>query len=119
MAVGTMIGWGGIDITLRQDAGGNKTWYQEWSSFGTGNYQTGAQVDNVQRTMSGNFYVLIPSVNFEYAILGWLGVRLGASYVAMISPTWRLDGKYDLLDVPDRISGKGFMINGGIFLGTF
>ena len=119
LAVGTMIGAGGLDITLRQDVGGNKTWYEEWSSFGSGIYPTPAQIDNVQRTMSGHFYVLVPSVNFEYAVLGWLGVRLGGSYVAMISPTWTLDGKYDLQEVPSSISGKGFMINAGIFLGTF
>jgi hypothetical protein len=119
LAVGTMIGGGSLNLTLRQDVGGNKTWFQEWSNFGTGNYQTGAQINNVQRTLTGSYYVLVPSVNLEYAVMGWLGVRLGASYVAMFSPTWQLDGKYDLVDVPDKISGKGFMINGGIFLGTY
>jgi hypothetical protein len=119
VAVGSMLGWGGIDLTLRQDEGGNKTWYQEWSSFGSGNYQTAGQVADIQRQMSGHFIVLVPSVDVEYALLGWLGVRLGASYVAMFSPSWTLDAKYDLLEVPNKISGKGFMISAGVFVGTF
>jgi hypothetical protein len=119
VAFGTMIGGGGIDITLRQDVGGNKTWFQEWSSFGSGNYETAGQVNNVEREMSGSFLVLIPSVNFEYALTGWLGVRLGASYVSMSAPSWSLDATHDLVGVPSAISGKGFMINAGLFLGTY
>lgn len=119
IALGTMIGGGGLDITLRQDAGGNKTWFQEWSSFGSGNYESAGQVNNVERELGGSFLVLIPSVNLEYAITGWIGVRLGASYVSMSVPSWSLDSKHDLLGVPSSISGKGFMINAGFFLGTY
>lgn len=119
ITVGTMIGAGGIDITLREDAGGAKSWLQEWSSFGTGNYETGAQVNDVERELKGHFFILVPSVNIEYALTGWLGARLGASYVAMLAPSWTLDSKHDLLGVPSAISGKGFMINAGLFLGTY
>jgi hypothetical protein len=119
VALGTMIGGGGIDLTLRQDVGGNKTWFQEWSNFGSGNYETAGQVNNIERELGGSFLVLIPSVNLEYALTGWLGVRLGASYVSMSAPSWSLDGTHDLVGVPSAISGKGFMINAGIFLGTY
>lgn len=119
LALGTMIGGGGIDITLRQDAGGTKSWMQEWSSFGTGNYETGTQVNDIEREMAGGFFVLIPSVNLEYAITGWLGARLGVSYVSMLAPSWTLDTKHDLLGVPTAVSGKGFMLNAGLFLGTY
>jgi hypothetical protein len=119
LAIGTMIGGGGMDLTLRQDVGGNKTWMQEWSSFGTGDYETAGQVNNIERVLSGSFYVLVPSVNLEYAFTGWLGARLGVSYVAMISPSWSLDGTHDLLGVPSAITGRGFMINAGLFLGTY
>jgi hypothetical protein len=37
----------------------------------------------------------------------------------MASPSWQVDDKYDLLGVPSKISGKGFMINAGLFVGTF
>jgi hypothetical protein len=120
VALGTMIGWGGVDLTLTEDAGGNKSFSQEVTSFGSGNYlATGTQVANIERNLSGSYWILNPSVNVEYALLGWLGVRLGASYVSMFSPSWDLDGQYNLSDVPSGITGNGWMINGGIFLGTF
>ena len=119
VAFGTMIGGGGIDITLRQDVGGSKTWGQEWNNFGSGNYQVLGQVNNVKRTMSGAFFVWMPSVNVEYAILGWVGVRLGASYVGMASPSWTIDDNNELLGVPSKVTGKGFMVNAGVFVGTF
>jgi len=119
LAVGSMFGGGGLDIVLREDVGGNKTWEKEWSSFESGDYQIGPQVNNINRKLGGSFFILVPSANIEYAVLPWLAFRLGASYVAMIGPTWQLDDKYDLLNVPGTISGKGFMVNLGILAGTF
>ena len=48
---------------------------------------------------------------FEYALTGWFAVRLGASYVAMLAPTWKVDSNYDLLGVPSNVNGNGFMVN--------
>lgn len=118
-AFGTMLGGGGIDIILREDVGGIQTWNGEWSNFGSGNYQNGGQVRNITRTLSGSFFVVVPSVSVEYAILGWAGIRLGASYVAMLSPSWTVDDKYELLGVPTKVNGQGFMLNLGLFVGTY
>jgi hypothetical protein len=119
LAIGTMLGAGGVDITLRQDAGLATTWENEWLALRTGNYQSATQIGTVRREMSGSFFVLIPSATIEYAVLGWLAVRVGASYVTMLSPSWTLDGEHDLLNVPSSVKGNGFMINAGILLGTF
>jgi hypothetical protein len=119
IAIGGMLGGGGIDITLRQDVGGAKTWGGEWGSFDTGNYQNGGQITSVRRTLEGSFFVWIPSVNVEYAVTGWFALRLGASYVGMSSPSWSLDGEHDLLGVPSSVTGSGFMINAGLFVGTY
>jgi len=119
LSIGTMLGGGGIDIILRQDAGGAKTWGQEWGYFESGNYGTAAQINSVKRTLTGAFFVWVPSVNIEYAILGWVGVRLGASYVGMSAPSWTVDDNYELLGVPNKVNGQGFMINAGLFVGTF
>jgi hypothetical protein len=117
VAAGGMLGWGGVDITLRQDTGQNLTWANEWNNFGSGNY--GNPVNNITRELSGSYFVWVPSVNIEYALLGWLGIRIGASYVGMSAGSWSADGEYDLIGVPSDINGQGFMINGGIFIGTF
>jgi hypothetical protein len=121
VAVGTMLGGGGIDLTLRQDTGGPKTWLQEWDSFRTGSYSVlpQDQIRDITRTLSGSFFIYVPSVNVEYALLGWMGVRLGASYVGMAAPSWKLDNRYELLGVPTDVHGRGFMVNAGILVGTF
>ena len=114
VAVGTLLGGGGIDLVLRQDQGGASTWNQQWSFFGSG-----GSVSNMTRKIGGSYFVWIPSVNVEYALLGWVGLRLGASYVGMSAPSWKVDDNYELLGVPSKVSGKGFMLNGGIFVGTY
>jgi hypothetical protein len=121
IALGGMLGWGGVDVTLRQDTGRNLTWDDEWANFGSGNYvdpSTGT-IGNITRTMSGSYFVWMPTVNVEYAVLGWMAIRVGAGYVGMSAPSWSVDGKYDLVGVPSDINGEGFIINGGIFVGTF
>lgn len=115
LAVGTLLGGGGIDLVLRQDHGGASTWGQQWDFF-AGSPQS---VSNVTRKLGGSFFLWVPSVNIEYAVIGWVGVRLGVSYVGMSAPSWKVDDNYDLLGVPDDVSGKGFMLNAGIFVGTF
>jgi hypothetical protein len=118
-AFGAVLGTGGIDVTLREDAGGAKTWSSEWGSFGSGNYQSGSQVSSVTRKLTGSYFIWVPSARVEYAVIGWLAIRLGVSYAGMSSPSWKLDDKYDLAGVPGDISGKGFMVNGAILIGTF
>jgi hypothetical protein len=114
VSIGTMLGGGGIDITWRQDNGGIHTWTGEG-----GTLKDGGPFTQVKRTYSGSYFVWIPSVNVEYAILGWLGARVGASYMGMSAPSWTVDDNYELLGVPSNVSGKGFMINAGVFVGTF
>ena len=125
-AFGTMLGTGGMDLTLRKSNGGSNTWGAEQGylgSFGGGFTPAGADLgsppDNMTRILTGSFYIVIPSVAFEYAITGWFAVRLGASYVAMFAPTWRVDSNYDLLGVPSSVKGNGFMANLALLIGTF
>lgn len=123
IAVGGMLGGGGLDITLRQSNGGSNTWISEQDLFGQ--WPNGAPssivyaTPNITRTLSSMCFVWAPTVNVEYPVLGWLGVRLGASYIGMSFPSWSVDGEYELLGVPSDVSGKGFMVQAGIFVGTF
>jgi hypothetical protein len=125
-AVGTMLGTGGMDLTLRKSNGASNTWAGEQGylgSVGGGFTPSGADLGsppgNVTRILTGSFYIFVPSAAFEYAVTGWLALRLGASYVAMVAPTWRVDSNYDLLGVPSNVNGNGFMINAALLVGTF
>ena len=103
ITVGGMLGAGGIDLTLRQSNGASNTWVGEQELFGR--YPTDTwyssiyTTPNITRTLSSMCFVWAPSVNVEYAVLGWLGVRVGASYVGMSFPSWDVDGEYELLGV--------------------
>jgi len=116
LAVGGMVGWGGVDLTLRQSNGGNNTWIGEQDLF---SQWTAGMPNNMNRTLSGAYFIWSPTVNMEYALLPWLGVRLGASYLGMSFPSWTVDDNYELLGVPSDVSGKGLMIQAGVFVGTF
>jgi hypothetical protein len=116
IAFGGMLGWGGMDLTMRMSNGGNNTWTAEQKYFSDG---FGGTINNVSRTYSGSFFVWSPTVNVEYSLLSWLALRAGASYVGMSFPSWTVDSEYDLLGVPSGVSGKGFMVNAGILVGTF
>jgi hypothetical protein len=116
IALGTMIGHGGVDLTLRKSNGGTDTWTNEQNQFGQG--LTGPS-NTMSRVLNGSFWVLTPSLNVEYAVLGWMAIRVGGSYSVTFSPGWRVDGTYDLLNVPGTVNGKGFMINTGLLVGIF
>jgi hypothetical protein len=116
VSAGIMLGAGGIDLTMRVSNGGNNTWESEQNYLSAG---LGGTINNVTRIYSGAFFVWSPMVNVEYAVLGWLAFRLGASYVGMSFPSWKVDGNYELLGVPSSVSGKGFMVQGGVLVGIF
>lgn len=116
VAFGGLLGWGGLNLTLRQNNGGPNTWVGEQELFSA---WTSGTPSNMTRNLAGSFFLWAPTVNMEYAILSWLAVRLGATYVGMSFPSWQVDGEYELLGVPSDVSGKGFMIQAGLFVGTF
>ncbi len=116
VAFGAMLGWGGLELTLRQSNGGPNTWVGEQDLFGA---WTAGSPGNMTRTLSGSYFLWAPTLNVEYAFLSWLGARVGVSYVGMSFPSWDVDGKHELLGVPSDITGKGLMIQAGLFVGTF
>lgn len=111
---GVLFGGGGVDIKMTRDDGTFKTWQSLWNEF-----ENNTQVQNVQRNLNGSFFVVQPSLFVEFAVLRWLGIRVGASYVSMSAPSWKTDDQFDLVGVPTSIRGNGWTISTGIFAGTF
>ncbi len=114
ITTGILLGSGDIDVKLRRDNHGIKNWdniINNWSSD--------IKINDYSYSLNGSFLTIQPSINIEYAYLRWLGFRLGASYNFMVSPDWKLDDKFEISSVPDKMNAKGIMLNFGIFLGTF
>ena len=114
LALGTMLGAGGMDITMKRDDGTPKQWDSVWTQFGSA--QPAA---NFSRKMTGSFFMYEPMAHVEYAMLRWLGLRVGVGYLGTLGGSWKLDDKYDMIGVPDKINSRGLSINAGVFLGTF
>jgi len=114
VALGIMLGSGGVDLTINRDNGTAKVWNDLWSEYGDS-----LAAEEYTRKMSGSFFVYQPSMNVEFALLRWIGLRAGVSYIGMAGGSWQLDDKYDIYGVPSSVSGKGWAINAGVFLGTF
>jgi len=114
VSLGVLLGGGSTTIEVSRNVYANKLWGDVWNEIGNGTF-----VNEYKRTLSSSFFVYQPSLNIEYAVLRWVGLRIGISYNGMTGSEWKIDDKYDLIGVPEKLSGKGFMINGGIFVGTF
>jgi hypothetical protein len=113
---GIMLGTGGIDLELRKETGAAVSWTGEQNTLKDNTLTT---TGSTLRTLQSKFFVYVPSINFEYAFLGWVGIRVGASYVGMSSPSWKLNDNYSLSNVPSEVSGKGVMLNAALLIGTF
>jgi hypothetical protein len=114
LAFGGVIGGGNMTIKITRNVTETKIWNNLWNEFEGQN-----NINEYSRTLTGNYFAYQPSVNLEYAVLRWLGVRVGASYLGTIGNNWKLDENYDIVNVPDNINSRGFMLNAGLFLGTF
>ncbi len=116
ITIGSMLGWGGIDLKLRRDNWGIKNWddlINQWGSNGL------IMVSNFSYSINSDFFVFQPNIKVEYAILRWLSVRVGIGYLGMAGGEWKLDDEFELVGVPKKLNASGFIIDAGIFLGTF
>lgn len=111
---GMMIGGGGMDFKFTRNYGLGQSWDQTWNDFGD---TTAAR--EYSGKLNGSFFIYQPSLNIEFSLLRWIGLRAGVSYLGMAGGSWTRDDKYDQYGVPDNVNGKGWVVNTGIFLGWF
>ena len=114
VSFGMMLGTGGIDLKFNRSYGLGQQWGQTWNDFADS-----VPAREYSGTLSGSFFIYQPAMNVEFAVLRWLGVRAGVSYVGMSNPSWKRDDRFDLFGVPSDVNGKGWSFNTGIFIGTF
>lgn len=102
---GVNLGWS--KITLEKYAISNFRWEDLKENAYTSNL------------VSGSFWFLQPTVNFEFAATPFLMIRLGASYPISFSPKWVVNDVKEISGVPSGIKPTGFNVNFGIFVGLF
>jgi hypothetical protein len=115
IALDVMIGGGEMNLQVWRTKNPFHQWDSIWTHIGNPQYN---ETEYSQR-LDGEFFTYQVSLNIEYAMLQWLGVRVGAGYSGMTAPEWKLDEKYSIDGVPTSISAQGFAVNFGIFAGFF
>jgi len=115
IALDVTLGGGEMNLRLWRTNNSKVVWDDIWTHFGDSLYSE----NKYSQQIDGEFYTYQISLNIEYAILEWLGMRVGAGYVGMTSPEWKLDAKNKIVGFPSSISGKGISLNFGIFAGFF
>jgi hypothetical protein len=108
---GIALGLGSVNIFTRQAA------TPEDVNFS--NYTAG--YPNTTHTYTSHFFVYMPQVQFEYAPLGYLMLRLSAGYQGTSMGTWTVDRNVTLAstDAFTNINGSGLIASLGLFLGLF
>jgi hypothetical protein len=109
---GVELGLGSVDVIAQQ-------------AFNRTSFDIGSEFDspstNITHTYHAGFFLLKPQVEFEYAPLRWLMLRLAAGYQVTSMGTWTADDAVSLGNVGAlaNVSGKGAVFHFGIFLGFF
>ena len=77
--------------------------------------------DNISHTYHSAFFIVKPQVEFEYAPLRWLMLRLAAGYQITSMGTWTADDAVGLSDVGalSKVNGNGAIFHLGVFVGFF
>ncbi|MGE5313373.1 MAG: hypothetical protein ACM3Q4_01620 [Acidobacteriota bacterium] len=114
IAGGFTIGAGTIDIEMTRDDGGFRRWGDIWNEYGVN-----APTTNISRSLSGTFVSFNPHINLEFSILAWMQFRVGVGYPILFSPTWQMDNRTDIDNVPTQLKPDGMTINAGLMFGFF
>jgi hypothetical protein len=84
---------------------------------------TGITTGNSDR-MHYSFIGVEPQVSVEYALTGFLMLRLHGSYIVsfdnpFVDHAWTINGNNELTSVPSSVSPNGFNVGIGLYLGLF
>ena len=109
---GLELGLGSINIIAQQAA--------SRSTFDIGS-EFNSPSTNITHTYHAGFFIVKPQVEFEYAPLRWLMLRLAAGYQITAMGTWTVDDAVPFKDAAalSKVKGNGAVFHLGVFLGFF
>ena len=114
ISVGAVIGAGNMEIQLYRN-NGEFNWEDIWEEFGDPNSNT----EDVARKMENSFWMITPTLNFDWPIYRFVLLRLGIGYQLTFNSDWTADNNQTLVSVPNDLSANSFFIQSGIFVGFF
>jgi hypothetical protein len=108
---GVALGYGSVNIYARQ---------AHQRAFDLhGDFDPNSQ--NITHTYTSHFFLYMPQLQFEYAPLGYMMVRLSAGYQGTSMGAWTVDRDVALTDYTPlkNVNGSGPIFSLGIFFGLF
>ncbi|MEP7234560.1 MAG: hypothetical protein ABI778_04615, partial [Ignavibacteriota bacterium] len=106
------LGLGAVNIIAQQAA--NRSAFEIGSEFDSPS-------TNITHNYHAGFFLIKPEIEFEYAPLGWLMLRLGAGYQITSMGTWTVDDEVSFKDEGSlkNVNGGGAVFHLGVFVGFF
>lgn len=113
---GVELGLGALNIIAQQAADRNT--FDIRSEFDSSSTNI---TQNITHTYHAGFFIVKPQVEFEYAPLRWLMLRLAAGYQITAMGTWTVDDAVSFKDAASltKVNGNGAVFHLGVFLGFF
>ncbi len=110
IALGGVIGWGSMTLTLFQTPNNSKSW-DDIIGFNPA-------VIGTRHELTNNYFNYQPTLVVEYVLHPLITARIAGGYSGIAGKTWKMNDKFALTNVPDLKTGGGF-IQIGLFLGAF
>jgi hypothetical protein len=109
---GFELGLGDVEIIAQQAV--NRDAFDITNEFSSGTF-------NITHNYHAGLVLLKPQVEFEYAPLKWMMLRLGAGYQLTFMGTWKADDEVSLGDAGalTNVNGNGPFFHFGLFVGFF
>lgn len=110
---GLELGFGAIDIIAQQAA--NRTTFSIGDEFNSPS-------TNITHNYHSGFFLIKPQVEFEFAPVRWLMLRLAAGYQKTFMGTWTVDDAVPFTKdaaALTKVNGDGAVFHFGVFIGFF
>jgi len=112
VALGVILGGGGLGLRLSRQIDETKDWTKALSEL-----RDGTSADVVKEFNAG-FFTLQPTAYVEIHLANWLGLRLGGGYNVSFMGSWS-SNEFDATGVPPSFKATGLSLQGGLFVGSF
>jgi len=108
---GTEIGLGDVEVIMQQ----------AYSRPFTVSGEFDQPSNNITHTNHASMVLIKPQVEFEYAPLKWMMLRLAAGYQITAMGTWQVDDAVPFTDAGalTKVNGNGAFFHFGVFVGFF
>ena len=112
ISIGATVGAGTMTVNLFS-SGSDFNWVNIWNDFDE------LEASSTNAAMNNNFWMLNPTLNFDWPVYRFVVLRLGVGYQLTFGDDWTADNDQPLRGVPSDLNGNAFFIQSGVFIGFF